>query len=145
MNWGNKLLVTFIVFGAFMSFMVYKSLTAKFELVSKEYYKDELAYQQVIDGTKKTNALVGKVTIVHEKKFISIQLPKELNGEAVNGKIWFYCAADASKDRKFDLKPDANGKQLFEENMFFPVNYTIKIDWTSNKEHYYHETDYSNK
>lgn len=145
MNWGNKLLITFIVFGGFMSFLVYKSVTTKFDLVSKEYYKEELAYQQVIDGTKKANALAGKVSITNNEKFILLQLPKELNGQNVSGKIWFYCAADAAKDRKIDLKPDADGKQLLKKNMFFPVNYTIKIDWTSNGEHYYNETDYSNK
>ena len=31
------------------------------DLVSEHYYKDELAYQQVIDGTRKANALSGKV------------------------------------------------------------------------------------
>jgi hypothetical protein len=144
MNWGNKLLTTFIVFGAGMSFLVYKAVTTRFDLVSKEYYKDELAYQQVIDGSNKANALTEQVSISRDENFITIQLPKELNGQTVNGKVWFYCAADASKDRKFDLKPGSDGKQLLELNKFYPVNYKVKIDWESNGEHYYSETDFSN-
>lgn len=142
MNWGNKLLVTFIVFGTAMSFLVYKSINTKSDLVSKEYYKDELAYQQVIDGTKNANALANKINITHNEKFITIQLPGELKGQPATGNILFYCAADASNDRKFDLKPDADGKQLLGKNMLAAVNYKVKIDWTVNGEHFYTETEF---
>ncbi|HET9057659.1 MAG TPA: FixH family protein [Chitinophagaceae bacterium] len=145
MSWGNKLLVVFIFFGAGISFMVYKSTTAKFDLVSKEYYKDELAYQQVIDGTKKANALNGVMKITNDENYVYIQLPEDLNGRAANGTIWFYYTADAQKDRKFDLKPDANGKQVFDRKLFFPVNYKVKINWESNGERFYNETDFNNK
>lgn len=145
MNWGNKLLITFIVFGTGMSYMVYRSISTKFDLVSKEYYKDELAYQQVIDGTKNANALSGKVIITKENKDIVLQLPEELKGKSISGSIWFYSAADETKDRRFDLKTDAEGKQIFDRKMFFPINYKLKIDWKANDEHFYTETDFSNK
>ena len=51
MNWGNKLLITFLVFGAGISFLVYRSMHTNFELVEKDYYKSELRYQEIIDGT----------------------------------------------------------------------------------------------
>ena len=57
----------------------------------------------------------------------------------------FYSVADEKKDRKFELKPDADGKQLFEKNMFFPIRYKVKIDWKANDEHYYTETTFSFK
>lgn len=145
MNWGNKLLVTFIVFGTGMSYLVYKSVNTRFDLVTKDYYKDELAYQQVIDGTKNANALSGKVVITQNDKNILLQLPEDLKGKTISGNVWFYSAADENKDRKFELKPDADGKQLFERNMFFPIDYKIKIDWKANNEHYYTETDFSIK
>lgn len=145
MNWGNKLLITFIIFGGFMSFLVYKSINTRFDLVTKDYYKDELAYQQVIDGTKNANALSGKVSITKDEKNIVVQLPADLKGKAISGTIWFYSAADENKDRKFELKTDADGKQFFEKNIFFPIDYKVKIDWKADKEHYYTETDFSVK
>ncbi|MBI2729397.1 MAG: FixH family protein [Sphingobacteriales bacterium] len=145
MNWGNKLLITFIVFGAGMSFMVYKSVNSKFELVSKEYYKDELAYQQVIDGTKNADALTSKLTITEDEKNIVLQLPEELKGKKITGSVWFYSAADETKDRKFELKTNADGKQFFENKLFFPINYKVKIDWKADSEHYYTEKDFSIK
>ena len=50
MNWGNKLILVFIVFAVMMSVLVYKSVNTKYDLVSKDYYKDELRYQDKIDG-----------------------------------------------------------------------------------------------
>ena len=55
MNWGNKLLVTFLAFGAGMSFLVYKSITTNYD--RKDYYKNELCYQEVIDATQRANTL----------------------------------------------------------------------------------------
>ena len=41
MNWGNKLLVTFVVFGAGMIFLVYRAVKTNYELVEKDYYKND--------------------------------------------------------------------------------------------------------
>jgi hypothetical protein len=62
MNWGNKLVVVFIAFALFMGYMVYRALSTKYDLVSKDYYKDELRYQERIDGVKNAVAL-DSVTI----------------------------------------------------------------------------------
>ncbi|OYZ47929.1 MAG: hypothetical protein B7Y19_07425, partial [Sphingobacteriales bacterium 24-40-4] len=57
MNWGNKLVVVFVAFALFMGYMVYRALSTKYDLVSKDYYKDELRYQERIDGVKNAVAL----------------------------------------------------------------------------------------
>lgn len=141
MNWGNKLLITFIVFGAGMSLLVYKSVTAKFELVSKEYYKDELAYQQIIDGKKNAEGLSANVTVTQDEKNIVLQLPEEMKGKNISGTVWFYSAADETKDRKFEIKTDAEGNQVFEKKIFFHINYRVKINWKADDKNYYTEID----
>ena len=40
MNWGNKLMLVFIVFALLIGTLVYKSINTKYDLVSKDYYKD---------------------------------------------------------------------------------------------------------
>jgi len=58
MNWGNKLVLVFIVFGAFIGYLVYQAVNTKYDLVSKDYYKDELRYQEKIDRQKTRPSLV---------------------------------------------------------------------------------------
>ncbi|MDX2048387.1 MAG: FixH family protein [Chitinophagaceae bacterium] len=141
MNWGNKLLITFIVFGAGISYLVYRSLNTSFELVEKDYYKNELQYQQVIDGTKRANALASPVKLQKSGDQIVLHLPEEMKNKDILGDVWFYCAYDSRKDRKFTLNTDAEGSQSFHSSSILPGNYTVKIKWNENGKNYYSENN----
>src|SRR5215831_6072147 len=107
LNWGHKLIIAFILFGGMISYLVYRCVRTNFDLVSKDYYKDELVYQQVIDGTRKAGMLSSKVLIRQEDQTIKIQFPREMEDQVVKGEIWFYCASDAARDRKIPVRTDA--------------------------------------
>lgn len=139
MNWGNKLLVTFIVFGVGMFYLVYRAVNTSYELVDKDYYKQELRYQQVIDGTNRANLLNTSVKIEQTATSISLELPKEMKNKEITGNILFYCAYDQKKDKQLSLQPNADGIQLFDLNKFSPGNYTLKINWSSEGENYFTE------
>lgn len=138
MNWGNKLLVTFLVFGAGMTFLVYRSVKTNYELVDKEYYKNELVYQQVIDGSNRANAL-SAVTLQQDKQGITLQLPAELKNKKISGTIHFYCAYDENKDKIVELNPSAEGTQVFSNTSLQTGEYTVKISWTADGVNYYTE------
>jgi hypothetical protein len=139
MNWGNRLLLTFIVFGSGMAFLVYRSVKTNYELVEKDYYKNEISYQQVIDGTNRTNTLTSDVKIQQTDAGILLQLPEEMKGKNITGTILFYCAYDENKDRKIDLKPTTNAIQLFSTDLFAPGNYTVKVTWSDKSLSYHSE------
>jgi FixH len=139
MNWGNKLLVTFIVFGAGICYLVYRSMHTNFELVEKDYYKTELQYQQVIDGTNRAHALHSPVQLGEKEKNILLQLPEEMKNKEVTGEILFYCAYDERKDKKFRLKVDENAVMDFQPGIIGPGNYTVKINWSNAGNDYYTE------
>jgi nitrogen fixation protein FixH len=137
MSWGNKLVAVFSCFVALMAFMVYNCFKVPVNLVSKEYYKDELAYQQVIDGKNRLTALGSDVKLYEQEDVIMLQLPVQTNGTAVTGKVWFYCASSADQDLKFELQPDGNGRQFIDRDSLMPGNYQVKVDWKSGEESYY--------
>ena len=139
MNWGNKLLVAFIAFAGMMSVLVYKALHTNFELVEKEYYKSELKYQEVIDGTKRANSLSNSVQFAQNGKAVTIQMPDEMRNAATKGKVWFYCAYNAAQDKQFDLQPDPTGLQAFPDNTIQPGNYLVKVSWEKDGLNYYSE------
>jgi len=139
MNWGHKLLIVILCFVGMMAYLVYKSARADFQLVENDYYKNELKYQEVIDGTKNASQLKTPVRIERSGDKIVVQLPDEMKGEKINGSLWFYCAYDSKRDRRLLFSPDSNGAQSFDTALFATGNYTVKLEWTSNNTAYYKE------
>src|SRR5688500_1998457 len=103
-NWGHKLILVFILFGGMISYLVYRSVTTNFDLVSKEYYKEELAYQQVIDGTRRANLLTSKVAITRQGDSVVISFPQEMKTGSIKGMAWFYYAPDERRDRRLQFE-----------------------------------------
>ncbi|MFN4314278.1 MAG: FixH family protein [Chitinophagaceae bacterium] len=137
MNWGYKLMLTFIVFIAGMGYLVYRSMGTNFELVEKEYYKSELKYQSVIDGKQNAAALSEPLNVTVESDQLLLQMPSELQGDSLKGRIWFYCAYDASRDRQYQLEIDSKGKQYFKREGFAPGDYSVKVEWKHQNRDYY--------
>jgi FixH len=139
MNWGNKLFVTFLVFGAGMTFLVYRSIHTNYEMVEKDYYKNELSYQQVIDGTNRANSLTTTVNLEQTENGILLHLPEEMKNKTITGEVWFYCAYNEKKDKKFELNLSTEGIQLFGKKLLNPGNYSVKITWNCDGKAYYTE------
>jgi hypothetical protein len=112
-------------------------VTTKYDLVSKDYYKDELRYQDKIDGMANA-ARISDVEITQDKESVTITLPKELKGNTLEGEVWFYCVTDDRKDQKFPLAVDTAGKQTFLKTRLFKTNYQVKLNWetSANKKFY---------
>lgn len=142
MNWGNKLFLTFLVFGGLMFFMVYSSMNTHFDLVTKEYYKAELSYQGIIDGKENIAALHNKVNIRQVNDKLEINLPEEMLEQPNEGVIWFYCTTDASKDKRFDLSIDSLGRQQISIHELPAENYTVKMEWLNGEKNYYVEKEF---
>lgn len=136
-NWGHKLTLAFIAFAALMMFMVYKTTQANFELVSKEYYKDELAYQQVIDGTNLANKLSSFIQIQQQNELIRVEFPKEM--KKAEGTVYFYCPSDVAKDRKLNINLNEEAVHLIPARTILPGNYVVKINWQWEQQNYYNE------
>ena len=139
LNWGHKLMLVFLVFVGMMSYLVYRCVKTNYDLVSKEYYKEELSYQQVIDGASRANQLGNKTGITQRGSEIVLQLPNEMKNTSVKGTAWFYYAPDAKRDRQIALDPNAAGEQSINSSQFIPGSYTVKIRWESRGQQYYSE------
>lgn len=140
LNWGHKLTIFICAFAGMIIVLVYKSTQTNFDLVTQEYYKDELVYQEVIDGTKRANSLASQPTVTKEGATVTLQLPAEMKGLSIKGNVWFYCAADAKKDIKVPLAVNANAQQQISSSLLLPGKYTVKFKWTAGSQQFYSET-----
>jgi hypothetical protein len=139
MNWGNRLLLVFVVFALGISTLVYLCMTTPVDLVSNDYYKDELAYQQVIDAVKRTNSLTGSVVLREKGQKISLQLPEEMKHASVDGTVSFYCPSDMARDKRMALAPDGEAHQDIDAGSIEPGRYSVRIRWTSGGVLYFSE------
>ena len=136
MSWGNKLIIVFMVFAALMATLVYKATQTKFELVSKDYYQDELRYQDKIDGAANA-ALEAPISIQVNDEIISFEFPDAQKNANITGEAWFYCSVDATKDKRFVLSVDSTGIQRIERKRLQKGDYQVKISYEINQKKYY--------
>jgi hypothetical protein len=137
-SWGHKILFTYLTFVVGMMCMVYQTTQQNRDLVSDNYYADELAFQKIIDESANTAALSEAVAVEKMKDQLKIILPQELNGVKSSGTWTLYFAADRKKD--------AHGKfetVLGNTSIVIPGNthglYTLILQWKTAGKPYYFE------
>ncbi len=142
MNWGYKLMFGFLAFAAMMITLVVKSFQTDFELVEKEYYKSELAYQDVIDGKKNAAALSSLPLISQRNDSLFLQMPWEFQNSSASGTVWLYCSYAAVNDKKYQIHKVVEGKPQFLQK---PAagNYTAKVVWNNDSIPFYAEQELS--
>jgi nitrogen fixation protein FixH len=138
MNWGNKLILVFVAFAALIATLVYKAVNTKYELVSKDYYTEELRYQDKIDGVRNANAL-SAVTVQQNADELEITLPAEMKGKTVSGELWLYCPTDAARDRKIKIDPDKTAVVRISKSRLSKGSFSLRLNWQAEKDKYYTE------
>lgn len=136
MNWGNKLILAFVLFALFIGYMVSQSFNTRFDLVSNNYYNEELRYQEKLNAIKNTNKL-SNVEVFQNSNLLVIFLPKELKDSKISGSVLMYCNTDKAKDFKLDFKDS-----LFiriDKTKLQAKNYILKLNWKSDTTNYYFE------
>ncbi|AFD06481.1 FixH family protein [Solitalea canadensis] len=139
LGWGTITALFYCSFVVFMLGLVYLAMREKFELVTPNYYAEELKYQHKIDAAKNANQLSEMTDIQIVNKSVTINLPKEFDGKVVTGQIYFFRPSDGTKDLKVELKPDDSGKQVITNSSFIKGLYKIKLDWKCDGKDYFLE------
>ena len=138
MSWGYKIMFVYIAFVAGIGFLVFKASNQEFDLVTKDYYEQELKYQQVIDQSANASKLSTPVNIEKKDGGLKISFPGEMKNKKKIVDFFLYCAADEKRDfrKSFEL----NENELVQA---LPVGmtgmYELKLRWETEGVKYYHE------
>lgn len=138
-HWGHGVGVLYASFVAFMLFLVYKTSTVDLSLVTKDYYKDEIEYQQRIDKKRNSAALADKLNIqwLHEENKVRVSFPKGIT--SVSGEILLYRPSDSEQDLKIPIQPNAEN---FQDVSFASLKkglWRVKVEWKSGDKEYLDE------
>lgn len=141
MNWGYKIAIVYSVFVVLILAMVYKSSTINYDLVTEDYYAEELKYQNKIEALKNTNALDTALMVTNNDGIVSIQFPSVIGDNEITGNVHFYKPDNKKLDQHFPVKTDNFNKQTFNAKKFGKGSYSLKIEWLSNGINYYQEEE----
>ena len=137
-NWGNKILLMYALFVVGIMFMVYKSNQQKFDLVQKDYYADELKYQNVINASQKAKELGGELKTIRKGGHLIVELPAGFHQTTVKGTAHLYYAADEKRDISKEFVATA-GEFDMELLTMMSGAYTLKLNVEMKGEQYYYE------
>ena len=138
MNWGYKIIGVFAVFITGIIYLVVSSFSQNIDLVTTDYYEEELKYQTTIDATTRANALSAKMKCSVSNDTLLIEFPAEMKNRVVNAEVWLYFIADKKKDIKKTIET-SNGEILLPLTSLNKGLHDVKISWLAAGEQYYFE------
>ena len=138
LSWGYKIAFVYIAFVVGIVFLVFKAGSQKFDLVTKDYYEQELKYQQVIDQSANTAKLSEPLVVERSDDELKISFPNEMKGKKKAIDFFLYYAADAKRDfrKSFELKENEFSQPL---PIAMRGMYELKLSWEVNGVRYYFE------
>lgn len=138
LHWGHKIAIVYSLFAGFMIFMLVLSMQEKHELVTENYYENELAVQGRIDADKNMKAADFKVDISSKNREILLSFKGLPSGEIPTGKVNLYKPDDISLDESMEVKLDRDKNMMIK-----PVGdrgrYTVSIRFEVSGKDYYTE------
>lgn len=137
MNWGKGIALVYITFVVGMLGLVYLAVSQDFDLVSEDYYEQEIAYQGRID--QMTNAKDDGQKVIVSEADGAVRLA--FNSKAADVKVYFFRPSDESKDFKVE-EAVVDTELSVSSDQLTTGKYLVKVEWKSNGKTYFQEQDF---
>ncbi len=140
-HWPVGIAIIYISFVVILIAFVIFSTFHKVDLVTKDYYEQEIKYQQQINRINRADSLSAPVNWHHDKdqRLVTIQFPKELNAKNIEGKILFFRPSDAKQDKLIALRLSSKNNQVISTKHLIPGLWKLKIFWQVDQKDFYTE------
>jgi hypothetical protein len=138
MNFGKWIIISFVLFASFLATLVTICVREDINLVSKDYYREELMHQQkmnFIQNAKSLSSLPdftidGNVFIVSFSEFDKVE----------KGELKLLRPSDAKLDRKFRITPNVNEMtQKYRLQVWQEGLYRASMQWSMDGKEFYYE------
>ncbi len=137
MNFGKWIVVAFILFAVFIATLVTVCVKQDISLVTKEYYQEELKFQEQIDRRRNTDALAELPVISVEKGVLTLNYA--LLPEVEKGQIKLFRPSDPDLDQIFEIRSSSATSKEFAIFNPHPGLYRAQMSWSQNDKEYYFE------
>ena len=141
LNWGYGIAGVYIFFAfATIAFVIF-SRFHKMDLVTKDYYEEELNYQHQIDRNERTRALSQSMEWDYNAvaKMVILKFPADISAKGISGSIMFFRPSDAAQDLVAPIKLSNEGHQIVDASSLPKGLYRLKVFWNTEEEEFYSE------
>ena len=133
-----------IIYTAFVLFLISFIIFSRFQrvdLVSDNYYEQEIKYQQQLNRIDRAQSLSNPVYWNYDNKIkaVIVNFPPEINPNLVRGNILFFRPSDAKLDNLVPLTLSDTGTQQISTKNLTPGLWKIKVFWQVHDNEYYKE------
>ena len=119
--------------------LVVMSCCQRVDLVTKDYYEDEIRFQKQINTVERTQRLESNATATYDPatQTVVVSLPIHSSAQIIKGQIQMYRPSSADLDENFDLKLDQTGSQVIDASRMRDGLWQVKVSWTAGGEDFY--------
>lgn len=130
-TWAHGIILALGSFIAFILFMIFIFPTGQknSELVTNDYYEDELQYQKVIDAKNNATSLPQLPEYKQTAEGITIAFPQNVKPDGNKVDFHLYRTEDSNLDVKNSVTVDGSNSIKIPKKVIFPGSYTLKINW----------------
>ena len=139
MSWGVKITMLYTGFVLLIATMVSLSISQKVDLVSKDYYEQELQFQNKINLMDRTRLLSEQLSWQVQNDELVLDFPDQFKGQQTSGKVFFFRPSDAVLDKNFELQTDTLNTKRMSIKKLKSGLYKIQINWEVENIQYYNE------
>ena len=137
-TWGHGIAVAL---GAFMIFIlslifIFTRNWKNSELITENYYEEELAYQNVIDAKTNASTLSEQPKYVQNTSGIRVTFPTEISNTNSKFRIDLHRADDQRLDVIKEMNLDAQNSIFIPQNVLAKGNYVLRVHWVKDKKDY---------
>jgi nitrogen fixation protein FixH len=127
-NYATATVTLYLGFVAMIITLVMMSMSQKVDLVTDQYYEEELRFQEKIDKSARAAALPEGISWNVSDEGIDIIYPKTIPDSALSGTVILYCPADENQDLSIQINAK-NHRQLIPASTIKDGSYKLQIDW----------------
>ena len=142
-NWGTGIVIAFIGFISFIMYFVINMNTDKkldHDLVTEDYYKQELKYQNDIDKEKNAKTLSANLKWQKTENGMLISFPENLESSNISGKVFLYRPSNKQLDFETTISL-SNHNLLIPDKRLLDGRWNIKIDWSYKGNNYLYKEE----
>lgn len=127
LNWGHGIVATFVFFVSWVAYLVTGCFNTNVDLVTKDYYQEELMYQNTIDASKNMQQLAKQPEFKITDEGLLIVLPEFFRNKDLSGAYSFYRPNDKNRDFELPIGPDSEMRQLIPFEMLGSGKWRVKM------------------
>lgn len=144
LNWPTGIILAIISFMIFILSFVYKSIAIdryQHELVSEDYYRDELHYQEEINKLNNSNTLEKDIELSNSEKGIVVKFPEDIAQDEISGVIRFQRLSNIKLDFSQEIRLEGH-EQLIPDEKLVSGKWSIRVEWNHGEEEYLYKTSW---